>query len=39
VFALDVSSSMNAKDIFPSRLEKAKFLLKDFIKVQKTNRI
>lgn len=37
--ALDISHSMNALDVAPSRLEKAKKWLSDFIMAQRNNRI
>lgn len=39
VFALDISESMNAYDLNPTRLELAKKLISDFIKKQNTNRV
>lgn len=39
VFALDVSQSMNAYDLQPTRLEAAKTLILNFIDIQYTNRI
>jgi Ca-activated chloride channel family protein len=38
VFALDLSYSMNANDISPTRLQSAKAILNDFLNSQKTNR-
>lgn len=37
--ALDISHSMNGRDVAPSRLEKAKKWLSDFILAQRNNRI
>jgi len=39
VIALDISGSMEAIDLKPNRLEKAKETIQKFIKAQKTNRI
>ncbi len=39
VIALDISISMEAIDLKPNRLEKAKETIKKFIKAQKTNRV
>ncbi len=39
VIAFDVSKSMDANDLSPSRIEKAKEVLIDFIEKQKTNRL
>lgn len=37
--ALDISHSMNARDVAPSRLEKAKKWVSDFIMTQRNNRL
>jgi hypothetical protein len=37
--AFDISESMNAVDLSPTRLEAAKKILQDFISKQKTNRV
>ncbi len=39
VLALDVSKSMDANDLSPTRIEKAKQLIIDFLTKQKTNRV
>lgn len=39
VFAIDVSTSMNAQDIVPSRITKAKQIVSDVLKQDKNNRI
>ena len=39
VLAFDISESMNAVDLSPTRLEAAKKILQDFISKQKTNRV
>ena len=39
VLALDISKSMEASDLKPNRLEKAKETIVNFIKKQKTNRV
>jgi len=39
VLVLDVSKSMNATDLKPDRIEKAKIVISDFIKKQNTNRV
>jgi Mg-chelatase subunit ChlD len=39
VLALDISTSMEATDLNPNRIESAKNILSEFIKEQQTNRI
>ncbi len=39
VLALDISKSMETPDLKPTRIEKAKKTITDFIKAQKTNRV
>ena len=39
VLVLDISFSMEARDLSPNRLEKSKEVIKEFIDYQKTNRI
>jgi Ca-activated chloride channel homolog len=39
VLVLDISKSMEANDLKPSRIEKAKSVIATFVKKQKTNRL
>lgn len=39
IIALDISNSMNAKDISPSRLEKSKRFISDFIRTRKGDQV
>jgi hypothetical protein len=39
VIALDISTSMDATDLKPNRIESAKEILSEFIEKQETNRI
>lgn len=39
VLVLDISTSMEANDLAPSRIEAAKEIINDFIRVQETNRL